>query len=344
MLKALFPVFLSCILIIHTANNAASADSIKTVRIASKAAGESILPYLIAQRLGFLHDEGVDVETIVIRGTVGIQALLGGSVDYVNHNVIPAILRGSSIKILVIEADKPAHYLVTAAEITSFKQLIGKTIAIDDFAGNVGLITREMLVKNDIPVESVKLRVFGDPAIRFQGLLAGSVDACLLNLPLARQAEAKGFRILAYSGDFSSSLTASLVTTDKKIQASPVEVYKMVKATLKGLLFMYDNPDETVKFYVEAYGLPDAKAVRGLLDDRLRRSSDIARTGIAAEEMLKSNIERVKEQLQFRGAKLEIKGETSLQHVYDLSFVKRAYKELTAERWNAKKYTYIKRR
>ena len=31
---------------------------------------------------GFYRDEGLDLETILIRGSVGMQALLGGSVDY----------------------------------------------------------------------------------------------------------------------------------------------------------------------------------------------------------------------------------------------------------------------
>lgn len=337
-------VLLITVLLTWITNGQVSAQPSTILRIASKAAGESNLPYLIAQRLGFLREEGLDVEVIVIRGTVGIQALIGGSVDYVNHNVIPAILRGSNVKNLVVEADKPAHYLVTTSSITSFKQLVGKTIAIDDYAGNVGLITREMLAKNGILVSAVNLRVLGPPAIRLQGLLGGSVDACLLNLPLARRAEAQGYRILAYSGDFSSSLAFSLVTTDKKIQASPGEVYKMVKATLKGLIFMYGNPEETVKFYMEEYRLSDMNTARDLLEDRLKRSSEIARTGIAPEEMLVSNIERVKEQLQFGGAKLETKGELGLKDVYDFSFVKKAYDELRAKHWNPKNYRYSRKR
>jgi ABC-type nitrate/sulfonate/bicarbonate transport system substrate-binding protein len=325
-------------------NGQVNAQPSKMLRIASKAAGESSLPYLIAQRLGFLREEGLDVEVIVIRGTVGIQALIGGSVDYVNHNVIPAILREPNIKILVVEADKPAHYLVTTSSITSFKQLVGKTIAIDDYAANVGLLTREMLAKNGVPVTAVNLRVFGDPGIRMQGLLGGSVDACLLNLPLARKAEAQGFRVLAYSGDFSSALAFSLVTTDKRIQASPGEVYKMVKATLKGLIFMYGNPEETLKFYMEDLRLSDINSARDLLQDRLKRSSEIARTGIASEENLIANVERVKEQIQFRGAKLQTKRELGLKDVYDLSFVKKAYEELRAEQWNPQKYRYLKKR
>ena len=49
-------------------------------------------------------------------------------------------------------------------------------------------------------------------------LLAGTVDATLMSYGQAKQAEVKGYRILAYSGDFVSALAANLETSDDKIQ------------------------------------------------------------------------------------------------------------------------------
>src|SRR5438874_8251762 len=37
-----------------------NAQSLKKIRIASKSAGESLVPYLIPQRLGFYREEGLD--------------------------------------------------------------------------------------------------------------------------------------------------------------------------------------------------------------------------------------------------------------------------------------------
>src|SRR5512147_856878 len=44
-----------------------AADALKKIRIASKGGGETLLPYLISQRLGFYRDEGLDVDVIVTR-------------------------------------------------------------------------------------------------------------------------------------------------------------------------------------------------------------------------------------------------------------------------------------
>ena len=75
-----------------------AAEALKKIRIASKAAGESLVPYVIPQRLGFYREEGMDVDVIVTRGTVTTQVVVSGAVDYSNGGSIPAILGGARLK------------------------------------------------------------------------------------------------------------------------------------------------------------------------------------------------------------------------------------------------------
>src|SRR5258706_12425643 len=69
-----------------------AAEALKKIRIASKAPGESLVPYVIAQRLGIYWEEGLDVDVIVTRGTVTTQVVLTGAVDYGNGGSVPAML------------------------------------------------------------------------------------------------------------------------------------------------------------------------------------------------------------------------------------------------------------
>ena len=71
---------------------ALAAEALKKIRIASKGAGETLLPYLIPQRLGFYKEEGLDVDVIVTRGTVTTQVVVSGAADYSNGGSIPAML------------------------------------------------------------------------------------------------------------------------------------------------------------------------------------------------------------------------------------------------------------
>ncbi|MBI2987932.1 MAG: ABC transporter substrate-binding protein [Deltaproteobacteria bacterium] len=319
------------------------ADPLKKVWISSKGAGETTLPYVIAQRLGFYSEEGFQIEVVVTRGTIATQALIGGSVGYTNAAVLPAILNGAGLKIVLVDADKPAQYLVSAPKIVSLNQLVGKTVAISDFSGNAFLLMKELFAKNGVPIGEVKVRVFGEPNLRLNALMNNLVDATMLSYELVKPAQAKGYRILAYSGDYISSLSSSLSTTDAKIKESPEELYRVVKATLKGQLFWYRNP-ETVKFLMEVQALSDEGLAREIWRERTKRGSEIAQMGRATEEDMVTNIERVKEQMRLAGAVLKIKGDITVSQVYDFSFVKRAYEELATQGWDPMKYRYIKKR
>ena len=285
----------------------------------------------------------MDVEVIVTRGTVTTQVVLGGAVDYSNGGSIPAILGGARLKILLISSDKPSQYLVSSPKITSVKQLGGKTVAISDSAGNSTLILRDLLVKNGVPYEKVQMRAVGEPSVRFGALLAGTVDATLMSYGQAKQAEARGYRILAYSGDFVSALAANLETSDDKIQRSPDEVYRVVKATLKGQLFFHNNATEATKFMMEALRISDFEQAREIWSDRTKQSSDLAKIGRASEEAMAVNIERVRDQMRMVGGVQKLKGPISLDQVYDFSFAKRAYEEITAKKFDPMRYEYSKR-
>ena len=320
-----------------------AAEALKKIRIASKAAGESLVPYVIPQRLGFYREEGLDVDVIVTRGTVTTQVVVSGAVDYSNGGSIPAILGGARIKILQVSTDKPSQYLVVSPKITSMKQLNGKTVAISDSSGNSTLLFRELLSKNGVAVETVQLRALGEPSVRLGALLGGAVDATMITIGMARQAQAKGFRILAYSGDYVSALSANLETNDDKIQSSPDEVYRVVKATLKGQLFYHRHSNEAAKFIMEVLRIADFNEAKEIWRERDKQASDIAKTGRATEEVMMTNIERVREQLRAVGATSRLKGPVTLDQVYDFTFVKKAYDEIRASKWDPMRFEYSKR-
>ncbi len=319
------------------------AEALKKIRIASKAPGESLVPYTISQRLGFYREEGLDVDVVVTRGTVTTQVVVSAAVDYGNGGSIPAILGGAKMKILQVSTDKPSQYLVVSPKITNIKQLNGKTVAISDASGNSTLLFRELLSKNGVAVETVQMRALGEPSVRFGALLAGTVDATMITIGNARIAQAKGFRILAYSGDYVSSLSANLETSDDKIKNSPEEVYRVVKATLKGQIFYHRNMNEAAKFIMEVLRINDFNEAKEIWRERDKQASDLAQVGRASEEVMTTNIERVREQMRAVGATSRIKGPVTLDQVYDFSFVKKAYEDIRASKWDPMRYEYSKR-
>jgi hypothetical protein len=62
--------------------------------------------------------------------------------------------------------------------------------------------------------------------------------------------------------------------------------------------------------------------------------------GRASDEALMTNIERVRDQMKMVGASSRVKENLALDQVYDFSFVKKAYEEIKASKWDAMRYEY----
>jgi ABC-type nitrate/sulfonate/bicarbonate transport system substrate-binding protein len=98
---------------------------LKKIRFSTTPIAVTDLQFKIAQLQGFYRDEGLDLETILIRGAVGLQALLGGSVDYSSAAgaLIAAGVRGAPVK-LVLDRQCAAQFdLVAQPELKTVAQL-----------------------------------------------------------------------------------------------------------------------------------------------------------------------------------------------------------------------------
>jgi ABC-type nitrate/sulfonate/bicarbonate transport system substrate-binding protein len=84
------------------------------------------------------------VEMIVIRGALGVTALLGGSVDYTtaSGSIVAAAIRGIGVKLLLLIESKPGFDLVSDSAVRSFDRLKGRPVGISSRGGSVDLLTR----------------------------------------------------------------------------------------------------------------------------------------------------------------------------------------------------------
>src|ERR1051326_7071046 len=124
----------------------------KKVRFSVSAISIAEVPFKLAQVKGFYRDEGLNVETILIRGAVGLQALLGGSVDYTSASgaTIAAAVRGIPVKLVFIGSGKPQFGLMGQKESSSVAELRGKLVGISARGGAIDLLTQAILQKNGL--------------------------------------------------------------------------------------------------------------------------------------------------------------------------------------------------
>ncbi|HEY7558456.1 MAG TPA: ABC transporter substrate-binding protein [Candidatus Binatia bacterium] len=292
---------------------------LKKVRFSTTGISISELPFKVAHVKGFYREEGLDVETILIRGAVGMQALLGGSVDYTSASgsTIAAAVRGLPVKLVFISSSKPQFELVSQPQIKSIQELKGKLVGISSRGGSNDLMMQIILQKNGlVPNKDVTTLIVGAQEETVIALRTGRIAAALLTPPRNFMLQRDGFNRIAYSGDYMPTYAnGGIGVTDEKIKSNPAEVLALVRATIKALRYSMQNRAEMIKLMPGYLGIKDAALIDQLYDLYLTRQS---LDGSVDEPWMKGAIEFTQKTLG--GAVKEIPP----GQVFDFSFAQKA--------------------
>jgi NitT/TauT family transport system substrate-binding protein len=220
------------------------------VIIAYPSPSTSFLPLIVAHRRGFLEEENFQTDFVRTNINVIIQALMAGSVDYVTTSTASLTARMKGIPSVVIGffAAKPMDFLVGAKGIASAKDLKGKVVGISAAGSVTHLLTLRVLEGIGLdPATDVIIRPIGGEDLRLQALETGIVQAALLGSQGVIQGEKAGLKMLVAGADVVDSLAFSgLATTVKKVKENPDQVRRMLRGSMKGLRYVWENKNGTV--------------------------------------------------------------------------------------------------
>lgn len=153
------------------------------------------LPVLLAEKLGFFADEGLDVSLhSYLGGQEAKQALLAGEADLVAgfySNVVLGAARGEELVSFFTLMRYPGWAVVAgpqAADVTSISELAGKTIGISSLNSGTHVFARYVLQLADVPPDTVTFREVGTGAGAVAALADGDVDVAVLYEPSATEA------------------------------------------------------------------------------------------------------------------------------------------------------------
>ena len=226
----------------------AHPQTLKKVRMGSSSTNVSFLALYTALHRGFFKDEGIDLEIIFMPANLASTAVLNGDVDYNGAvtGTIGAAVQGRPMKVLLFTVAKPLLFLVAQKNIKEVKQLKGKKIAGSSPGGSATLLANQALKQIGLePGKDVAvLQMSGNVASRYAVLESGVVEASLLSVPENIIALEKGFNELLFLGDIVEFPQNGFGTSEKRIRENPDEVYRMVRATLRGLQFVWDKNNQ----------------------------------------------------------------------------------------------------
>jgi NitT/TauT family transport system substrate-binding protein len=237
----------------------ASAQEKVTYMLPAPQVLPAFAPWMLAQHLGYYKAEGFDVSFVVGKGGVDVgkqvgvgNAAVGGGLGdtpiFVRANDVPvkavALLGGGALMVIVARADRG---------ITKLEDLKGKTVTTLAFQDTtyfalLGSLASVGLSSKDLNIQAVGPR--GVPAF----VLEGKADACAC-VPDWEIEVVEGLQkktISMPSKDFFPSMAQAILASDETIKTKPKLVEGMVRATLKGMKFIMDDPDKAAAEYVKA--------------------------------------------------------------------------------------------
>ncbi len=303
-----------------------SSVAIENVRVAYPSMNTSVFALVIAQKEGYLKEEGLDVQLLSIRGEIAIRTTLAGEVDFFTNagSALAAGVRGVPVKLVTVFQDKPGWDLIAQPDIKSIAQLRGKNVAIMSPEGSLAVVAREIFRKNGIdPAKDVNLVVMGGDEVRFPALQTKSIQATLFNTATSIRAQKDGFTKLANASEYANLIEGGLATSNDKIKQNPERTFRFVRAALKGLHFFVTQREQAIKYMMDGLRMKDRELTASIYDIQ---SKLVLREGFSDDTVLQSMIDAMKKTTK-------VQRDIKVSDIFDLSFVKKVNEELKSGGW-----------
>jgi NitT/TauT family transport system substrate-binding protein len=256
--------------------------------------------------------------------TLASTALMTGDLDYNGavSGVISAAVQGRPVKCLIFAIARPLVFLFSRKEIKEPRDLRGKKVAGSTPGASATLLAMQALRHVGLePGRDVSiLPMGGTAAARLAVLESGAVDASLLSVPENFFARAKGFNELLFLGDVVEFAQSGFGATEKRIKENPDEVYRMVRAQLRSVMFLLDKgrQNEIVEMIMKRWKLSDRKMAEAIFQDVARVG---AKDAVVTPASVQSLIDLARESAK-------VTRPVKIEEVADFTFVDRARREL----------------
>ena len=297
---------------------------LKKLRLGIAATSVGFLPIYAAHQKGFYKDEGIDLEIILMSLAAANNAFFKNEIDYSAGltGLALAAARSYPAKILIFTIAKPLQSFVSRREIKEPRELKGKKVAGSSPGGSATILAYQALRHFGLePGKDVQvLPMGGSAAGRLAVLEQGVVDAALLSVPENILAVNKGYNELIFLGDVVNFPQNGFGTSVSRIQQQPDEVYRMVRATLRGLEFVSDeaNREQARDVMMKQWRVSDQKLAAEMLG-YLKRG--LAKDAVISPQAVQYFIDLTRETSN-------VTQPISAAQVVDFSFLEKARKEL----------------
>ena len=323
MQRIIFSVVSSLLMTLWLGGRPALALEKVNVTLPSKSFQFILFP--LAKERGYMKEEGIDLNVVVMASTPGLQAVLAGEMDFTGSgsSALVAVTRGNApLKTVLAVNDQVLQWLMARPQYSAFKELKNKKVAVTGVAAVATFMLKKVASKYGLDGNKDLTFLALPPGQRLAALQTGTVDAGLLTSEERFAALDQGMKELLYLGKEVKNSWGTVATNDNFIKEKPKVMHGFMRASLKALRLVKQNREVAIDTMMKFSELSRNLAER-TYDGMIQTFTT---NGVVDEETQKNDLAIVREVLN-------VTKEVPIERAYDFSFAKKADRELTQAGW-----------
>jgi len=324
-MKKIIPSMISPLLIGVLLLPSESASALDKVSVTLPAKSLQFIIFPLAKERGYMKEEGIDLNIVVMAATPGLQAVVAGEMDFTGSgsSALVAIAQGNApLKTVLAVNDQVLQWLMARPQYSSFKELKNKKIAVTGIAAVATYMLKRVALKYGLDANKDLTFLALPPGQRLAAIQTGVVDAGLLSSEERFAALDQGMKEILYLGKEVKNSWGTIATNDQFIKTKPKLMHGFMRALLKALRLVKQNREVAMNALMKFSELDKDLAAR-TYDGMI---GTFTTNGVVDEETQKNDLDIVREVLNMTK-------EIPIQRAYDFSFAKKADSELTQAGW-----------
>ena len=223
------------------------------INVGYSAISGDALPAWLAKDAGIFERNGLDVQPVFFTGgTTAVMALVSADTpiaQLAGPAVVNSVMAGSDATLIAGGVTSLNYYLQSRADIKTPEQLKGGSVAISRFGSSSDFIARYALTKIGLtPGKDVTIVQIGSPTARVDAVIAGRVQATVVNPPASIIAQKRGMNTLADLPKLGLVYQhTAAVTTKKYIRENRDIVRRYVKSQIEAVHRIYTDKESAIR-------------------------------------------------------------------------------------------------
>jgi len=302
-----------------------AAFALDKVSVTLPAKSLQFIIFPVAKERGYMKEEGIDLNIVVMAATPGLQAVVAGEMDFTGSgsSALVAVAQGNApLKTVLAVNDQVLQWLMARPQYSAFKELKNKKIAVTGIAAVATFMLKKVALKYGLDANRDLTFLALPPGQRLAALQTGVVDAGLLSSEERFAALDQGMKEMLYLGKEVKNSWGTIATNDQFIKTKPKLMHGVMRALLKALRLVKQNREVAMNALMKFSELDKDLAAR-TYDGMI---GTFTTNGVVDEETQKNDLDIVREVLN-------LTKNVPIERAYDFSFAKKADSELTQAGW-----------